>query len=73
MADQPMPSVGATVAHKEDHAKSKGPVWEVTKVTPAEAKPIEIKHVKGHKLNAGLDSATKKLTQGEYQSDYVPL
>lgn len=68
-----MPSVGAQVAHKDDHAKSKGPVWEVARVTPAEAKPIVIKHVNGHKLNTGLDSETRKLTQGEYQSDYVPL
>ena len=67
-----MPAVGTKVVHKDDHAKSSGPVWEVVAVDPQKPKPIHVNHAK-HKMNQGLEPSSRQLTGEEFQSDYRQL
>lgn len=67
-----LPAVGTKAVHKDDHAKSTGPVWEVVGVDPKKEKPIHINHAR-HKLNNGLEPASKQLTGEEFQSDFRQL
>lgn len=68
-----LPSVGSRVVHKDDYAKSSGPVWEVTKVQPHLPRPIQIEHAPKHKLNVGRDNDVKLLTPEQYHNEYKPL
>lgn len=73
MSEATLPNVGAKSVHKDDHAKSAGPVWEVTEIDASAPKPIIIEHAPRHKLNRGLDSETRELTPQEYRNDYREL
>jgi hypothetical protein len=71
-----LPSIGTKAVHKDDHAKSVGPVWEVTSVQPQLPQPITIMPAKGHKMNMKhpVDFTSKKeLTAGEFNENYVQL
>jgi hypothetical protein len=73
MSEAVLPEVGSKAVHRDDHAKSKGPVWEVTGVNKEAEKPIRIGHLRGHKLNQGLERETKSLTGEEFKTDYIAL
>ena len=53
MTEQPFPATDTTVVHKDDYAKSVGPVWQVTGQNP-ETKDVNLAHALKHKLNSGL-------------------
>lgn len=71
-AEELLPSVGTRAVHKDDHARSKGPVWEVTGHFKGTTMPIRLNHAK-HKLNEGRKPMQRYVTPGEFQSDYVQL
>ncbi len=67
-----LPPVGTKAVHKDNQPKGEGPVWEVTEVYPTSDKPVRIDHA-NHKLNNGHEPATRQLTEGEFNTDYVQL
>lgn len=68
-----LPAVGTKAVHKDDHAQSKGPVWEVVGVDPAREKPVHIAHAARHKLNAGLEPDQKRITGEDFKENYQQL
>jgi hypothetical protein len=67
-----LPQVGTKVVHKDDHAKSAGPVWEVKQIIPQAEKPIKMQHA-AHKMNQGLQPEIRRIDVTEFDSDYKQL
>jgi hypothetical protein len=68
-----LPAVGTKAVHKDDHAKTQGPVWQVTGIDPARDKPIRLDYDHDHKLNRGKDPELRRVTGEEFNRDYVQL
>lgn len=68
-----LPTIGTKAVHKDDHAKTTGPVWEVVAVKEKEAKPIHLDHAPDHKMNIGVQPASRQVTEKEFKEDYKEL
>lgn len=67
-----MPAIGTRIVHKDDHAKSKGPVWSV-KSCDAPKQQVNIGHVPNHKANIGLKPENRTVSVPEYNKDYMQI
>ena len=74
MSEEVLPPLKTKAVHKNDHAKTKGPVWEVTghERDRTDGKPIRLDHAK-HKMNDCEQPQTRHVSPSEFQQDYVQL
>ncbi len=73
MSESKLPAIGTRAVHKDDHAKQTGPVWEVSKINPADSHPVILKPAK-HKLNTDIPEVYRRSVSGDDFSDnYVQL
>jgi len=66
-----LPAIGTRAVHKDDHAKSNGPVWEVYGHKEKEDE-VRLKTAR-HKLNAEQEPTAKDVPAKEFNDNYVQL
>jgi hypothetical protein len=72
MAEQSMPAIGTRVVHKDDHAKSQGPLWHVTGTDPPK-NSVRLRHVPNAKANRDLAPETRDVKLPDFHRDYVQM